>query len=1475
MANGDFVVGRDIDFQYADPEDSKKKVKKRAKKKKSSENAHENTYDAHELSAVWEKVEQNLKDYKPNDSSHDAFFSDKSHPKKPKARMPPLKRDPRKLKLAEYEADSSKLSRPNKKPTKSGSPFDFYRNEGSPASSGNSNSYKSATPNRNDLRTGNHSFKQASPVNSGTKRNVNGRVSSGIGSEGSSNGDSGLRNSYHHNYHLFLPTGPAINCEHAWDTISEEEHEQIGKFWEGLSQDARKQLLCGPDKEALLKQAFGHIDWCACETCSSRQSWLMETLSKLNNLNTSLLEKFSEKLSSSDTAFMGSHLEPSVKSHFSGFFGMDFENLPFEKLDFDDMDNPEYTMGIIIPPSEDTSLPGFPNTDLPPSNTTDIHSNPELMASQIVSEFSKDCDACQRVNEKDTNSLDHNTWCNFGKMIASGRRDPSLVSEENSMLPEGFGLDSKGRGQYESISEMRERTQEQLRTIAQFTNGFSIPGGIPNYALGTNENSETAPGLLEKDFLSTLVNLQQHTDTEGLKNGTSAKSPDTSGMSDLVDTHADFDPAQVEKFDGNATTPSAEPTAQSQNEISDTALKDLTSDIVHNQGLKFLEVYDSIAEKTADSDAGENTNTPSNPFMLSDEEFSKDAKKFVKEIFKQTFMDKVKEAARDPAIFPTSSDLGNPFDMLSLQAVEDAIGNSRSPHENANQRSVEGFAAPDPSSLRNLIHEALSSRVNQSVSNNNEKVGLTDVLKQFDKFLEGEGDGFMDPRTLIGLSGQQHKSTYSPRSSKSKEISSDSPSVDTPPYSSIRNESEEDIALDHNLQGDSDSKGETNDGGSGVVSEANTDSSNKKPRRTILSSDFARILTTAWYLHYLHGRIFEERTLRAYREHVAHEHQQKLLAELEAEEARAADQALRKQREKDKKKSRKLAARQQREEEERKKNEEAARKAQLAREKEEKRRLQQLEADRAKQEAHRRRIEERLSKLALQDDQERKERAKAQADAIDAEAKAHVSMNDANTDSTSEISPNTSATAAQSQNLETVTAVGEKNKTPVSGVPPTPESEVVVGEKAKKEKKKEKKEKKGLQAQKSDTLSQGSTKKQPDLRMNSKSQPSVPKQSVNVSQLQLTGNPLQPQSMGARQVYPPGTPLRQDSLLGSHSTRPKYVSNASGGIYGASIDPSTSTPFVPMHGLETHPPLGRGISTGMTPTNISKIPGMAEVPQAQNIHNTSSPASRVSRISGYSGLPVNATIMPQGVPNIGANHPSIGSVPLASHIEDNEGLPSNLDRGSLGNGINAIKPVHLHQGLQMQPGLLNANGIQHQQQQQQQHQHQQQHPIHPTPLATTQHNPPSAVSSPPINGGVRNLWSVPSGSTQVNTPQASWSRSLWGDDWSDNSQKANANASIGSFIGSSPWESTSKPVWNDKNASLPSKDISDTIRNSYKQVQNTGIDGFVASHVLHNSAQKHLNGVRLTRNEFYKLCEKMEGFECARDEMGLITHIKL
>ena len=141
MANGDFVVGRDIDFQYADPEDTKKKVKKRVKKKKSAENVHESTNNAQELSSVWEQVEQNLRYLKPNDTRNESFFSEKSHPKKPKARASTLKKDPRKLKMSEIESDGSKPSRTlNKKSTRQTTSSNSYRGEGSPYASPSSTS---------------------------------------------------------------------------------------------------------------------------------------------------------------------------------------------------------------------------------------------------------------------------------------------------------------------------------------------------------------------------------------------------------------------------------------------------------------------------------------------------------------------------------------------------------------------------------------------------------------------------------------------------------------------------------------------------------------------------------------------------------------------------------------------------------------------------------------------------------------------------------------------------------------------------------------------------------------------------------------------------------------------------------------------------------------------------------------------------------------------------------------------------------------------------------------------------------------------------------------------------------------------------------------------------------------------------------------------------------------------------------------
>lgn len=1469
MANGDFVVGRDIDFQYADPEDTKKKVKKRVKKKKSAENVHESTNNAQELSSVWEQVEQNLRYIKPNDTRNESFFSEKSHPKKPKARASTLKKDPRKLKMSEIESDGSKPSRTlNKKSTRQTTSSNSYRGEGSPYASPSSTSggsYRSGTSSRHDPRTGNPSLNRFSP-NSRGGRTLSGRNLNSSG-RGSSNGHSASRqphhyHSHHHHHHSHAGNDAesfsdsslsedASNHDFIWETLTEDERDSIMEYWKNLPHEARKELLHEPDKDALQTQIFGRADLCSCDNCLARRNMLMETVGQLCAVNTKRLNIFSEKLVDDDNAFIG-HLELSIKSHLNDLFKVDYDTLPFKKLSFDDMENPDYAMSVIArPPSLEVASSNASASALLPSDRAEI--DRAVLNSETIPEFSRDCGECQRDKETDTTPLHHSPLCSVGRVLARAQSTSSSIEEVNSKLSEEIDTCGKPsrRGQYESVSEMKERTQEQLRTIARFTNGFNAPDISPYTGPDFNvEDSDptkaNSPSTYssEKDhfdahevavdrILNSLASLQQ-TDPEEEKNMDALES-------EVV--RADFDPAQVEKFDSNSLLPppNSAPRSQQQDDIPspDRALKDLTSDIVHNQGLKFLEVYDTITEQNAEPHTDEGSFTAPNPFMFPNEEFSKDAKNFVKETFKQTFMDKVREAARDPSSFPAGSDLENPFHNLSLQTVENAKDSNRPLDEDTRRILAKQFGISDPLQSGNMPEEL--KRLSQAVSSN--KIGLADILRQFDKFLKGSDNGFFDPRISESNSSTKHLTpTCSPLVSNSNENSPDSSTVSIPPYSYIKDESVHD------------SKAMNDHSGVDLDVESHDDTESIQGHSPLMvPKDLHRIITSAWYMHYLYGRIFETRTLKAYREHAAHERQEKLLAELAAEEAKAADQALRKQREKDKKKSRKLAARQQREEEERKKSEEAARKAELAREKEEKRRIQQLEADRAKQEAHRRRIEERLSKLALQDDQEKREKAKAQAE-IDAKAKAEANSKDTAIGGSFQNSPAASTGAAhhgQDQILDRDAAVGKDKATFENDSAITNTSEHFGGERNKK---------KGPHAQAYQGHTQVAAKKQSEPNMAPNSESMVNKESNRGSQSQITGNLLRPQHLGPQPMFPQGNPLLQDPLLGIHGANP--ISKTNNGLYGVSVDPSTP-PFVPMSGLESQSGVTPGVSTGMSPTKISNMSGIPEVSQTQN--TSSSASSRASGAAALQSFPVSGAMVPPGVYNFGS-HPHVGSIPL----DDNEGLPSNLGRGTLGGNISTINQAHRHQALPIQHGALNANSIRSPQH------HQQQPPIQPNPLGAAQHKTQSAISPSPINPGVRNLWSVP-GPAQLNVPQSSssWSRSLWGDDWSDSTQqKANPNT-FGSFVGSSPWENASDPVWSDKKRRPPSKEMGEIVRNSYKQVQNTGIDGYVACHVLHNTVQKHLNGTRVMRNEFFKLCEAMEGFDCIRDEMGLITHVKL
>lgn len=111
------------------------------------------------------------------------------------------------------------------------------------------------------------------------------------------------------------------------------------------------------------------------------------------------------------------------------------------------------------------------------------------------------------------------------------------------------------------------------------------------------------------------------------------------------------------------------------------------------------------------------------------------------------------------------------------------------------------------------------------------------------------------------------------------------------------------------------------------------------------------------------ARMFEQRVLHAYREHVALERQRILLEELELESRAAEEREAKKLKDKTRKKNKKLAQKQQREEEQRKREQEERERAELQRSKEEAQRAAQREQERMRAEAHRAEIAARVAEM--------------------------------------------------------------------------------------------------------------------------------------------------------------------------------------------------------------------------------------------------------------------------------------------------------------------------------------------------------------------------------------------------------------------------------------------------------------------------------------------------------------------------------
>lgn len=107
---------------------------------------------------------------------------------------------------------------------------------------------------------------------------------------------------------------------------------------------------------------------------------------------------------------------------------------------------------------------------------------------------------------------------------------------------------------------------------------------------------------------------------------------------------------------------------------------------------------------------------------------------------------------------------------------------------------------------------------------------------------------------------------------------------------------------------------------------------------------------------------------------------------------------------------------------------------------------------------------------------------------------------------------------------------------------------------------------------------------------------------------------------------------------------------------------------------------------------------------------------------------------------------------------------------------------------------------------------------------------------------------------------------------------APSSESISSKTGSSPWARQSS-IWTPP---VPLETIRSAAILSYERISSQGlaVDGYVPSQVLYHAVLNSLNGPRFSQNDLYQACGVAGPaahpliFECLRDNVGLVTHLR-
>lgn len=1360
MASGNYVVGRDIDFQFGDPSSA------------ASSESSSSQHSARDSTALRPKSKKPTK-WKPNDAvCHREGAVSASPKKQPKVgnNTPPKSSQGAKVKRKVQKVASTtqkSASNGGGGPASSkGSSASGPTNISSQGLSGFKRSAKSSkSPQTSRPSSSSAAHQKSARQQSSTTEKVDKTPKRKQASSVPAQRDHDQRGTNKRGHASQKYDDPDV-----WYSSSNEERNRVLQFWKQLSSDERNNLV-SVDKDALFSLIHNERRSCSCPVCDNKREAVDEELEELFSINEPRLTQYAEALQKNDAIFIESGLDNGIRDYFKRSVKRSTEEISWIQPDFH---------GVLRFNSTTSSSEDLPGSDK--KLYQELLENPlsDLNLGSIGSLAATTKNSSGHLlklpkgapTDLDTSAfptpLAH--LCNALMEIMYGEPRPDLSPEQQEMA-----------------KDFEVRVSSQLKSMS---------------SMASQSNDPEAQASLSKQFLqiwSEMLSIYQ----------TNRPRKRTAGPRNMTS-------AEVREFARDLAKPILD---SSNDEIPSNTIKALMSlgPLCDSQGIN-----------------------------------CDDQRKISFEMLRSGLSERYPRIVQ--ALFTEfAQDVENNNGSNLLQMLENLPPSDLSPTLSTSQTSAEG-SANNNKTLNGLVE--YYEHVNGATVSTNEfdlEVNLADPTPP----LDGSTGSVISPKIdKVALA------KTSPGEDDTDEDLGDE--TDIGDSRTFYADDEADYEADYAYSADE----EDFEGDESCITEDVT---------VLEEREADRLLQASYFLHYLFARLFEQRVLKAYREHVAKQRQLSLLAELAEEEAKAAVEANRRQREKDKKKSKKLVLKQQREEEAQRKALEAKRKAEkveAAREKEAARRLQQLEQDRVKQEAHRRKIEERMAQLAIESKPEFKA---AQTDGTDISSQHAVPLADTSASEFSTTAQNSSgATLAASLASKKLKGKSEKAKLEKSSV-----SESTKWSEKLKSLEKSKTLEKPQIAEKSKQAEKPKVDKMKS-KPGEKIEPGKVKALSSLERLNVEDNSKKPeaelQSSGGASLSAGQTlsnnikaDVSNSKALLSHTLTDRETTNDPSRHQGSDSWPqSQGVATHPGSTLQQSPSAKDPLFTSAAPSSThgvslpSGIGTMNSIAQSGNLGDISGLSSNLG--GGPYGPTRNhklATGPPPGMGALPLQNPigmGLGSN-LASPKSSSPGVLGSALAGGIGSRINGpVYPGFTMNGVNQgsgdaPPPLLGANtnvigsnmdGLSIYRRQPQQPQQS------PKPHHLPQY---SSVSS---------LWS-PSGTGLSPGANSSWQRSPWNDD------RIPENANMPQVATPSPWKNLTPNSFAKQASAI---DISEAVRRCYKNVQGLGVDGYVPSQVLYHAVQSQ-SGLRFSQNELHKACSRLPSFDCMRDNVGLITHIKL